>query len=274
MKERVFTFGSGEILMGVLTEPAPEVERRGAPVLVVTNVGLNPRVGPQRMWVELARGLAKLGFATFRFDLNGLGDSLARRDASDDITRATTDLTEALDFLQKKRGFTRFVIIGMCSGVDSAHRVATADARVVGAAFLEGYAWPTPRSQWTRHVGRHFSVQGLKRAIGRRLPRQGGSEVGEADEIYVRDYPTVTQMAADLERMLARDAKLLFIYSGGVWLTFNYREQFFEMLRPARFEGRIEVELHTQADHTWMIPSRRAYLLDRLSAWVVQRFGG
>ncbi len=120
MKERVFTFGTGDILMGVLTEPDPERARPGAPAVVVSNVGLNPRIGPQRVWVELARALARLGFVTFRFDLNGLGDSLPRRDARNDLERAAVDLGEALDFLEKKRGFSRFVTIGMCSGVDAA----------------------------------------------------------------------------------------------------------------------------------------------------------
>ncbi len=161
----------------------------------------------------------------------------------------------------------------VCSGVDAAHRVATDDARVAGAVFLDGYTWETPRSKFTRNVGRHLSLVGLQRAIRRRLPRVGGLEVGEAEEIYVRDYPEPAQMAADLEQMLARGAKLSFIYSGGLWLYFNYPQQFFEMLRPARFEGRIDVELRRQADHTYLIPSERQRMVERVSGWVARQFG-
>jgi pimeloyl-ACP methyl ester carboxylesterase len=271
MRERVFTFGTNDILMGVLTEPSVEVARPGAPAIVVTNVGLNPRIGPQRVWVELARSLAQLGLTTLRFDLNGMGDSLPRRDARDDLTRAAVDLGEALDFLQKRRGYSRFVLIGLCSGVDSAHRVATVDPRVAAAVFLDGYTYDTPRSRFTRIIGRHLSIAGVRRAIARRLVRLGGEEVGEADEIYVRDYPSRAHLASDLEQMLARGVRLLFIYSGSRKLTFSYREQFFEMLRPARFEGRIDVELRRQADHTYVIPSERRIMIERVGDWILRQ---
>jgi len=272
VKERVFTFGTDDLLTGVLTEPAAGA-RPGAPAIVLSNVGLNPRVGPNRCWVELARALAKLGFSTLRFDLNGLGDSLPRRDAHNDLDRACVDHTEALDFLQKKRGVTRFVLVGMCSGVDPAHRLSRDDPRVVGSVFLDGYTYETPRSKLHRYVGRNFSPAGVRRAVLRRLPRIGGLEVGEAEEIYTREYPEAAQFSADLETMLARQAKLLFLYSGGVWLYFNYRDQFFEMLRPARFEGRVEVELRRSADHTYMLPTERQWMVDRISGWVAQQFG-
>jgi hypothetical protein len=272
VKERVFTFGADDVLMGVLTEPAAGA-RPGSPAIVLSNVGLNPRVGPNRCWVELARSLASLGFSTLRFDLNGLGDSLPRRDAHNDLERACVDQTEALDFLHKKRGFTRFVLVSMCSGVDSAHRISRDDPRVVGSVFLDGYTYETPRSKLYRYVGRNLSLAGARRAVLRRLPRVGGLEVGEAEEIYTRDYPEPAQFAADLETMLGRQARLLFIYSGGVWLYFNYPQQFFEMLRPARFEGRLEVELRRSADHTYMLPTERKWMVERISSWVAQQFG-
>lgn len=272
MKERVFTFGTGEILMGVLTEPAPERVRANAPAVVMANVGLNPRIGPQRVWVDLARSLARLGFATLRFDVNGLGDSLIRKDSRGDIERAAVDLTEALDFLQKKRGFQRFVLVGMCSGVDAVHRVSTVDPRVAASVFLDGYTYETKRSKLNRRLGRFTSWGAISRTIRRRLPKFGVTEVGEAEEIYVRDYPEPAQLSADLEAMLARDAKLLFIFSGGVWLYFNYEDQFFEML-PTDFRGRVDVELRREADHTYLIPDERARMVDRVSTWVAKQFG-
>lgn len=269
MKERVFTFGTDGILMGVLTEP--DQTRPDAPVVVMSNVGLNPRVGPHRCWVELARVLATLGFASFRFDLNGLGDSLPRRDARNDLERACVDLGEALDFLKKKRGSSTFLLVGMCSGTDAVHQVATKDSRVAGAVFLDGYSYETLRSKIHKRL-RRLTVAGIKRAIRRRLPRLGGHEVGEFEEIYQREYPTPRAMSADLETMLARNTKLLFIYSGGLWLFFNYREQFFEMLRPARFEERIEVELRATADHVYMLPAERRWMVQRVSSWIAGQF--
>lgn len=267
MKERVFTFGAEQILMGVLTEPDAANARPNAPVLVVSNVGLNPRTGPQRAWVELARAAARRGFSTFRFDLNGLGDSLPRRDARGDIERAAIDLKEALDFLEK-RGLRRAVTIGMCSGVDPVHRVATVDPRVAAAVFLDGYVYETPRSKLRAKL-RQLSPYAFARGIRRRLPRVGGTEVGQADEIYVRDYPDKGQFAGDLEGMLARQTRLLFIYTSG-W--FNSREQFFEMLQPADFKGRIDVDYRPDADHTYIIPAERQQMVERVTTWVADQF--
>jgi hypothetical protein len=271
VRERAFQFGTDQILTGVLTEPDPSVARASAPAVVVSNVGLHSRVGPFRVWVELARSLATLGFSTLRFDLNGLGDSEPRRDARGDLERAAVDLSEALDFLERKRGFRHFAGIGMCSGVDSLHRVATQDPRLVAAAFIEGYAYATRRSSLDRRLARTFTLQGIQAAIRRRLPRHAGSEVGEREEVYVRDYPEPAQLAADLERMLARKARLLYIYAGE-YHRYTYPNQFFDMLRPAQFEGRVEVEFFARADHTFRILAQRRRMLAHLGQWMVSQF--
>jgi hypothetical protein len=60
-------------LFGVLTEPAvAETTDLGA---VLLNAGAIRRVGPNRMWVELARRWAARGVPSLRLDLEGLGDS-------------------------------------------------------------------------------------------------------------------------------------------------------------------------------------------------------
>lgn len=269
MKERVFTFGDGQVLMGVLTEPDAQVARAGAPAVLVSNVGLNARIGPHRLWVDLARSLARAGFSTLRFDLNGLGDSLPRKDARSDLERAATDLCEAMDFLQKKRGHTRFVVIGLCSGVDSAHRVATDDPRVAGAVFIDGYTWETTRSKLRWQLGRYFTRDGLLRTVRRQLPRFSPAPATSTDApVFTREYPAPERFAADVEQMLARRARLFFFFTGGLWMYFNSEQQFFDMLRPARFEGRVDVELRKEADHTFLIPAERERLVERLTRWM------
>ena len=83
-RERVYKFGSHGGLVGILTEPVGDTQTLTdkRPAIVVSNVGLNHRPGPNRIWVEFARRMAEKGFVTLRFDLSGLGDSESRRDAS------------------------------------------------------------------------------------------------------------------------------------------------------------------------------------------------
>src|ERR1700737_827583 len=98
--ERVHMFGSHRGLIGVLTEPLSTNKRPDAPAVVFSNVGLNHRVGPGRVYVELARKLAGAGFVALRFDLSGFGDSERRRTDGGDLDRAALDTREALDFLE------------------------------------------------------------------------------------------------------------------------------------------------------------------------------
>ena len=72
MNELACQFGEHRRLAGRLTEP-PAPEPRTACVLV--NAGLVPKLGPFRLYVELARRHAQDGVVTLRFDLGGIGDS-------------------------------------------------------------------------------------------------------------------------------------------------------------------------------------------------------
>jgi len=83
VSEKIFTCGPGGALVGVLTEPDVARAPPDAPAVLLWNVGLNHRVGPFRVFVELARRLAEAGFTVLRLDLSGLGDSEVRKDAVD-----------------------------------------------------------------------------------------------------------------------------------------------------------------------------------------------
>ena len=58
MKETAITFGKSKSLTGVLTDP-PEAKREaGVPAVIFLNAGLIHHVGPNRLYVKLARALA------------------------------------------------------------------------------------------------------------------------------------------------------------------------------------------------------------------------
>ena len=121
-RERVCKFGSHGGLIGILTEPSGELVGLAStrPAIVVSNVGLNHRPGPNRLWVEFARRMADKGFVTLRFDLSGLGDSTSRSDKLSTTERHVADMREAVQFVLQKKQLTRVALIGLCSGVDPA----------------------------------------------------------------------------------------------------------------------------------------------------------
>ncbi|MEO6238620.1 MAG: hypothetical protein ABIQ52_16620 [Vicinamibacterales bacterium] len=274
MIERVHLFGSHGGLVGIVTEPDAAKARPGAPAILFSNVGLNHRVGPNRVFVELSRGLADAGFLSLRFDLSGLGDSEPRRDAAGDLERAVGDTREAMDFLAQ-RDIRTFVVLGFCSGVDSAHEAALRDDRVAGAIFIDGYAYKNP-GFWLRY----WTVRNIQPARWRRYARQRvqafrgnrvHTETGETLEIYVRESPSRERFASDIATLVSRSVRLLFIFTVVADNHYNYPNQFHDTFG---YRDQIAVEYFWRADHTFSTEGHRASLNTRLVAWVTRHFPG
>jgi len=271
MKERVVQFGDGNRLVGILTEPSEHRSPRF--IVVMSNVGLNHRVGPSRIWVDLARRLAALGIASFRFDLSGLGDSAPRNNSlGDDVERAVLDLQDAMAWLAREVG-QRFVLVSLCSGTDNAHRVATSDHRVCGAVFLDGYTYSTPLFLFYRKGMRFLSLPHWRRWLVRTFPDTFGSLRGEtrtagaASEIFSREYPSRSRFEADLSLMVDRGAHLFFIFSGET--MYAYKRQFWDWLEREDWKGQIALEYHPRANHTYSFRGDRELLLAQVVDWVL-----
>ncbi|HET7730756.1 MAG TPA: alpha/beta hydrolase [Usitatibacter sp.] len=124
VREHACAFGEGGKLFGVLTRPQEDAER---PAIVMFNAGAVHHVGPNRVYVTLARSLAKMGFACFRFDLEGIGDSVLEgggRENHPYPPHATRDAKAALRHLRERFGFKRFVALGICAGAHTAFHSA------------------------------------------------------------------------------------------------------------------------------------------------------
>jgi pimeloyl-ACP methyl ester carboxylesterase len=271
--ERVHTFGSHRGLVGVVTEPPASAARGGAPAILFSNVGLNHRVGPGRLYVELARALAAAGFSSLRFDLSGFGDSEPRRSGGTALERSVVDTREAMDFLEK-RGIHTFVLLGFCSGVDSAYAAALEDPRVVGGIFIEGYSYKN-FGFWIRRITvRNLQPARWRRYFRLRIPRllrRARRDIEKVPQIFTDEHPSKEQFAADLARLVARSVRMLFIYTVVSDNHYNYRNQFHDVFG---YRDEIDVEYHTRADHVFSTEDHRAHLLSRLVGWMDARFPG
>lgn len=263
-------FGPNQGLVGVLTTPSA---MRARFAVLLSNTGTHHRVGPFRLNVELARAFAADGIATLRYDRSGLGDS-ARSDASgSDHAHAVQDTLHAMALLTATVGIDRFVLIGLCSGVDAAHVVAHDDPRVTGAAFIDGYAYPTPGYRWRRTLPRLFDTQRLRRFVRRRLHRRRhgaffAEPVIDAGQVFVREIPTAARFRADVRAMVARGARLLMVYTGAVGAHVNAPSQLYEMIGEDISPRDVGVSWMPEADHLFSSPSAREALTARLRAWV------
>ena len=124
LSERPLLLGSAPALFGILTEPPSAGDR---PLLLFINGGASYRIGPNRLYVQMARTLALDGFRSVRLDLCGLGDSL-----TDDVTRENKsypetflrDIDLAINELAKSHGVRKVILVGLCAGAYHAYRAA------------------------------------------------------------------------------------------------------------------------------------------------------
>jgi pimeloyl-ACP methyl ester carboxylesterase len=195
VRETPIHFGRDQRLYGVIAEPSsPSTTER--PAVLLLNVGADNHVGPHRMNTEIGRELAGMGHVTLRFDVGGLGESapssgkgenrLYRMDSVDDVQ-------EAMSALERWRGCSRFVLVGLCSGAFLAFHAAARDPRVIGQALVNMFAFewkegdpiaPTERSSyasnrfyvralldrrvWQRALRGEVDVKGIAAAVGER----------------------------------------------------------------------------------------------------------
>ena len=129
--EHAVTFRSGEqTLFGVLHEP----EVSGDTAVVILVGGPQYRVGSHRLFVQIAREVARRGYPVLRFDFAGMGDSDGDFPGFEHLDR---DVAAALGELCARYSSLRHVVLlGLCDGATAAAYYAPTDRRVSGAILL------------------------------------------------------------------------------------------------------------------------------------------
>lgn len=268
VRERLVMFGPGQGLLGVLCEPSADSVVAGAPAVLMANVGVNHRVGPNRLWVELSRRLASTGIPAFRFDLSGMGDSMTRQDNEAELERGRADITDAMDTLATRGVANQFVLVALCSGVDPAHVVARDDPRVTAAVFIDGYAYRTFGWYLRWYTVRYLQVRRWRLLLKRAVQRlRSGRPQQKQPSVYTREYPAAASLEHDFGLMVDRHVGLLFIFTGGTEPHYNYAGQFFDMFR-RDFRRSVQVEFLPRADHVFFNGVEREQLLKRLVSWI------
>ena len=282
--EEAVVFGTSSRLVGIVTCPAPETRRETAVILF--NAGLVHRVGPNRLYVRLARRLSDLGYTVLRFDHSGIGDSLPREDHADFQQSAVPEAADAMDWLAAHKQCPRFVLIGLCSGTLTAFRTAQADPRVTSLILLtallqdpssvpeEAVAEASNRriarsylteravrSGWRKLLTGRFEPQRVWRVV-RRVFRSRGARAVE---------PGVADVLSQLQALLTRGVSLLFIYAEPTTLLEYFRMTIGPRLGRLRRHGIVELSILKRADHTFTELHNQDRVLDLVTAWMARR---
>ena len=293
-RERAFFFGPENQLFGIVTEPEAPVDRR-RPVLVWLNTASDHRVGPNRLYVTLARTLAQRGFVSLRFDPRGVGDGgpteLTPQVAHAYSATRLEDARAALAWLATNEGAESFTLVGLCSAAYLAFHVALQDPRVVNEVLVnpQTFVWRDGDSlelSVNRSVaGNRFYWHHIRKVETWRRIVKGEVALARVGKIVASRLLTralrpvrrwLPQTAAggglDVEQAfrtkLERGVATLVVFSendGGLDYVEGELGSNGSALRAA---GRFSFELLSKADHTFS----QAWMKDWLSSRIIRHF--
>ena len=105
--------------------PNPKATKR--PIVLFGNAGSIYHIGPNRLYVTLARRLAQEGFTSFRYDLPNMGDGLQTPHPEANYPYpedAVERITEVIEFARSDFGYPSVILTGVCSGATQAFLAA------------------------------------------------------------------------------------------------------------------------------------------------------
>lgn len=282
--EAPVVFGRDRSLIGSTCTPSRPSPAR--PFVLFINSGIIHRIGPNRIYVRIARALAAHGFSSLRFDLSGIGDSVLPPGAKGMSIqeRVELDIDDAVAFAHERLGATRFVVIGLCSGADNALRTMARREDVVGAVLLDLNTHLT-RGFWIRHyarrllrlrpwlnvvTGRHPYVRRVLARIRRPLgsAREDPASDMDAPTLNLDAWIPRDLMRTYLERIVARGGRLLCVFTAGLPMQYNYREQLLDVVDGLDFRGLLTLEYYADSDHTFSRTDLQARLTTAILGWM------
>ncbi len=260
-------FGKYDHLLGVWSAADGSTENSTAVILVTP--GMLHHVGPFRLYVDLAEKLAKQGIPSLRFDISGIGESFGVGVGGRSIDRAANEISQAIDFLQEAYQIEKVILFGLCSGADDSLHAAVRDKRVVGVVPMDGCGYRTPAYYWHRfryHHLRRMLRPGKWIDLTRKLAGAKNDEprtLQQGDD--VREFPSRDIAVKELESLIQRQARLHFVYTGGVGTYYSYAGQFFDMFPELKGKPEVSTSFHCSIDHVAYLCEDRAKLVDHIA---------
>ncbi len=154
-EEKAITFACrGEMLTGILSQP----EQASDTTVIVVVGGPQYRVGSHRQFLQLARHLARQGYAVLRFDGRGMGDSGGLLRSFDEID---DDIGAAIGTITARHSSSKIVLWGLCDGASAAlmYWHATRDPRVSGLVLCN--PWVRSETSLARAQVKHYYTRRL-----------------------------------------------------------------------------------------------------------------
>ena len=226
------------------------------------------------MHVLLARSLAGNGVSTLRFDLSGIGDSATRTDNLPALEAPVQEINDAIYELEK-RGFTRFILFGICSGAVQAVKAAVgnpsvaglilvntgtdeenteADAQAASQFYLKHSLWNLNawKNFFTGKVNYRLLIVTLISALVYKLT--GKSKNSKSIE---------EQLKSGIQLFIQQGTSVLMVLSDREAQFYTLYRKTFEKLHCAQFNTLI----YADTDHLFASLAVQSDLIDRICQW-------
>jgi alpha-beta hydrolase superfamily lysophospholipase len=286
-RERAVRFGPGDRLFGILTEPAGAAG--SAPGLILLNTGCEYHVGPNRLYVPMAREWATRGHAVLRYDLGGIGDSAPPPGAEENEVypaHALDDVREAIALFQREAPGRRIVVAGLCSGAWLAFLAAREGLPIDGIISVNPPLYLRDGSSGSRRLAEYDELGRYQRSLGdpakwakalrgraaygtfarlaaAHLGRKIASRVGTT----FAGRP-LEGLARDLERIAERGITSLFMFSRGDGGLDYFRLYASPALRRLKVRERMRHVVVDGAGHTFRPRAAQRALRELLDEFV------
>jgi pimeloyl-ACP methyl ester carboxylesterase len=296
MREKVIPIGSFKTVVGIVSEPgAPTTQ----PAVLLLNAGLIHRVGPNRIYVKLARALVAQGYLTLRLDLSGIGDSLPRPDHMPVEKSTIDDTVQAMNALAEIYGVQEFVLMGHCAGAYHSFRTACQDSRVRGVVMMnpEGgeadwVAYDRQRKlaryyeqyygrrklldpqTWQRLLRGQVSLRNVAQNLFRNIlwNRMKGAFFKIKNRLAPPPPTEADRQLFTVEAIIRKlpevEARVLMIYSEGATSLERTQMLVGQFLKKMRQSGRLQLEVISGADHTFTLLDSQARLIEVIKGWL------
>ena len=279
MNEQCYAIGDTPQLVGVYTsskQPQGTNDKPSMPTILFINSGLVSRIGPFRHYVRLAREFSNEGFNSFRFDLSGIGDSERRNDNLNFNEQALADIQQVMNYLDSKHNDKRYVIFGICTGADNAHKAMVKFDKIVGAITVDGYCYPTIKYLLQLYGKKLISASSWLTLI--KMPLDMVKSFFKSEEAKIKlgsyDYNWILQKknktADDYRYFVKKNAFLLSIFTA-TW-PYSYQEQLADSFPKINFGDNIEVAYFENAEHTFPLLEDRNEVTAKVVNWLNRHF--
>lgn len=277
MTEIAVQFGRDQNLVGVISEPQEEIKA----ALIWLNAGMIHHVGPNRIYVKVARRLIDSNFLSLRFDLSATGDSFMGPNDMGYFEQAICDIEDAVEYIQNNyKKIDKIILVGFCASTTYAIKIANQYSDIVkGLVLLNPNSEVLDRylircnllnlNYWKKTIMRKGRTKTETKAMINGLVL--GKEVSEVslDELRAQiEEHGVTQLS-ELQSLVNSKIQTLVVCSQ-LCYSLDHMHMLLKQLHEANpTTGNITARVIPGASHALYVLQDYNYLLGYLEEWLL-----